>query len=95
MSLQYDLPTNVILGVATIFLVAVGAVAVIDGLLTGFVVGVVVGLPAGRLLEVLDETTTGSVDGMGFPNFVCNFSTCQFGRKISHEQHVPNLLEFK
>lgn len=73
-------PTNVILGVANTFFVAVAAAILCTvgvGLATGFVtveVAVEV-LAVVAVLLAVGVTTTGSVDGIGLPSLVCNFNT--------------------
>lgn len=71
---------NVILGVDRTFLVV--AMGVMLDLTAGFVT---LAVDVAVLLAVLatdevplaaGETTTGSVEGIGFPNLVCSFNTC-------------------
>lgn len=73
------IPTNVILGVAITFFTAVVAAAAATA---GVVVGAaglatvaVLAAEEAAVVALVEPTTTGSEDGMGFPSFVCNFRT--------------------
>lgn len=67
--------TKLILGAAvTVFLATpgiAGFAAVVVTVFTGVVVDAVVPV----VVLIPPPTTTGSVDGMGFPSFVCSFTT--------------------
>lgn len=90
-----SLPTNVILGVERTFLVV--AMGVLFDLTTGFAT---LAVDVDVLLELfatddapLDagETTTGSVEGMGFPSLVCNLRTCE--QKDHHQQTFRTIID--
>ena len=70
------IPTNVIFGVTT-FLAMDVAVAIVLVIVLGPPLAPVLLLLLADVLELplAVFTTTGSVDGMGFPSIVCSFST--------------------
>ena len=81
-------PTNVILGVATIFLVTteLAELAPVRMDVTDLVRLVTAGCDAAAglatavvVVELAEEaaTTTGSVEGIGLPSLVCSFKTCE------------------
>jgi hypothetical protein len=78
----------VIFGVAVTFLVTVGTTAAVTVLTPGFIPSVVllVATPVLAVDDVVVDSTTGLVEGMGFPSLVCSF--------FCSENNVPNFDEY-
>lgn len=91
---MFNVPTNVILGVTGFFTATVGGLLVLLLKATAGFGGIWLaagtgGVVVAALLTVLftavdvEFTTTGSVEGIGLPNLVCNLTTCSRGAQNS------------